>query len=836
MGVIIAVSMLGGMVMTLGGLAAWLYWGRGLARLCQNLLDGVDCGLRLTEAGTSKTWIANKAGASMAQGIVPASVAERRQYEIVVQNDKNGPLTLFRADASLRWMGRSWILESYHDATECKRFAQRLHQYGRLNAALVQSSSLLARAAEEKVPPAVQSVLSAIGSVLGAEQGFLYMQGEDEQRCQCQYHWVAPSSVSLVRTPSASIPMEIVSHWMKLFHARSNIGIDDVAQMTPEFQTEQKWLIDHGVGSIAMVPVFVAGELRNVVGFNCAYARHWSEDEMGLLHVMANILGASMERFRRESALQRSIEAAKSLASEAQAANRAKSQFLANMSHEIRTPMNGIIGMTALLMETSMSDVQARYARVIQGSGQNLLQLINEVLDFAKIDAGRMKLNLSIFNLQTLIEEVMEPFAIQAAEKGLLFEYRLSPGVPLNLRGDPMRLRQVLVNLVGNALKFTECGSIQVQISGSQDKRVLLHFEVHDTGPGIPEDKHREIFVPFEQLDAGSTRKHGGTGLGLAISKELVRLMGGSMGVRSVPGQGSHFWFEITCEKAMGAEVDGVNIQVYADNEISDEATSASHGQLNAYRVLLVEDNLINRAVATEILLLQGFEVYTANDGIEALEQMNIAHYDIVLMDCLMPRMDGYETTRRIRTGEGGALHKKVPIIAMTANTLAGDQERCLESGMDDFLGKPVMPDTLKAMLLKWLISGGPAVGNSTAGTQSAEPVFDRIELEDRVVGSPSLVAKVLAAFNGDIPKQLVLLQTSLDTLPPVNPEDVVRLVHGIKGAAAAVSAKRMRGIALELENIARTGDFVQVQKRLGELRTAYQAFFVACADLLPTK
>jgi len=838
----------------IGILACWLWlrspW--GLLRLYKNLLDSMNGGVILVDDKAHTVKIANRAAGQLLGGRGADLSGKRCQQFCQPTESESCPLgdrylidndeqTMYRVDGSrikvlksiapFYLHGKRYLLESFYDISKRKEAEERLQYLGRLHMALVQSSSLLVSADSEELDNAIQRVLADMGSLFGVDRGYLYTWNKELQLFAGTHVWTVSGSNTVDASDVRLLP-DNFPNWFGLLRHKHSVTVNDVNRTDNRPGQEIEFLKSRGVVSMVAFPIFVADEFQCLLGFDSSRAREWREEEVGLLRMMASVLGAVMERILREKALLGASQAAKTLATDAQAANRAKSQFLANMSHEIRTPMNGVIGMTALLMDTQLTENQSRYARIIQSSGQNLMQLINEVLDFAKIDAGRMTLISVVFDLYSLIDEVLEPFEIQAGEKGLEFEKHIASSVPQRIHGDPMRLRQILVNLLGNALKFTEHGKIMFIVNGSQDAMANIHFEVRDSGPGIPLSRQRDIFSPFEQLDGSSTRKHGGTGLGLAICKDLVHLMGGSIGVRSEDGKGSVFWFEIVCEKAGREERVDPMPEPRHEVEMPEEAV-ATHGHLCAHRILLVEDNLINRAVATEVLLLQGYEVNTANDGLEALEQLKTQHYDLVLMDCLMPRMDGYEATRRIRAGEAGALCKKIPIVAMTANTLVGDQERCLASGMDDYLGKPVMPDTLKSMLQKWLEGAEHGPEKQVAEALPMQDViFDRKELEQRVDGSPGLLKKVLAGFHLDIPKQLSLLLQSLDEDPPVDPEEVVRLVHGIKGAAAAVSAKRLRSVALEMEDLARKGEFAAFRMRMSNLQGAYQQFFVESADL----
>ncbi len=380
-------------------------------------------------------------------------------------------------------------------------------------------------------------------------------------------------------------------------------------------------------------------------------------------------------------------------------ASRAKSEFLANMSHEVRTPLNGVLGMAQLLLNTPLNEQQLGYAHIINDSGQALLVILDDILDYSKAEANKMRLMPMSCDLQQCVNDACAVLTSNAEEKGLLLSFNYASDCPATVIGDPTRIKQVLFNLVGNAIKFTRFGQVDVDVSfdsDDKDSQQMIKITVKDTGIGLTAEAIDKLFIPFSQADYSSTRQFGGTGLGLAISKKLVQLMGGDIGVVSDRNVGSTFWFTLPFEAV-------TEVETLAESDLAPTTVDVfTADNLNGV-VLLVEDTLVNQLVAQTMLEEAGLQVEVAVNGLEAVDQVKQRTFDFILMDCLMPKMDGYAATKAIRILEQSR-DKKMPIIALTANALSDSKAACLAAGMDDFISKPFTAETLLGTLKKWAV------------------------------------------------------------------------------------------------------------------------------------
>jgi signal transduction histidine kinase/DNA-binding NarL/FixJ family response regulator len=742
-----------------------------------------------------------------------------------------------RSDGSIRWFlskgrterrpdGRSTVYGTTTDITQQKELENRLARRTTLREELINMATIYISTPLEDTERAIQESLATLGAFTITDRVYLFDYDLERNICTNTYEWCAPGIDPQIDELQA-VPLDLIPGWLPRHQSGRPVIIADLSALPPENPT-RSILEPQGIKSLITVPLMDGAQCIGFVGFDAVKSHHiYDEDEHALLTFFAQMMvsvrkrrevGQRLRKTNRQleeanRQLEEANQQAREMARQAQAANRAKTLFLSTMSHELRTPMSGVIGMAEWLLGcATLSQEQQRGVKAIVANANALLHIINQILDFSKIEAGKFTLEQIDFNLPELIEETTTLLHLSAAEKGLQLLCTTSANLPQRLRGDPLRLRQILTNLLGNAIKFTAKGRVELRIScrapdtAQSASTHTLHFAVRDTGCGIPPEKLATIFERFSQAEASVARTHGGSGLGLTIAKHLVEAMGGDLHVKSRLNEGTEFSFTIPFTPVQQARDDAPSQPQCAEK--------TEFCPISA-RALVVDDDPTLRFITSHQLTELGLDADTAENGAQAISAARQSTYDVILVDLNMPGMDGFQTAQTLRT------FTSVPIIALTADITRDTRTRCKDEGMSDYLIKPLTKSALQRTLLRIFKDKPP---------RPAEDQPERAARKMREVilqhyGNNEQTAElVLTRFLQDIPPFLGKLESALREC---RWEDAIASAHRIAGATLSIGFEDIGETARELEKNMRDGHRSQVNTQFKKLARLF-------AEILP--
>ncbi len=749
------------------------------------LLDNIDAGVVVIEPTTHRIERSNVKAGEMFGASVDEIIgnvcykflcsAEKGRCPVtdLGQEVDTGECILLRADRSsmdimksirrIQIDGQEKLLETFIDITQLKQAEDKLELQIRMQKMLIKLSSAFINLPLEKVDAAINTALGELGAFVSADRAYVFEYMEDQQTCRNTHEWCA-EGIESQKDDLQSVPLTMIPYRLETQRRGKRIRISDIYALQPENHTRQI-LEEQGIKNLLTVPMMDEAICIGFVGFDAVRTDHvYTEAEKQLLMVFAQTLVNIRHRHMDENALNISRK-------QAEAANRAKSDFLANMSHEIRTPLNGVIGMTSLLLDSRLNDEQREFAKLAMSSANNLLSLLNDILDISKIESGKMNLEKLKFGLRNVLEEVITPLALHAQQKGVEFICSVEPDVPNFLIGDPIRLRQILMNLAGNAVKFTDRGEIVIRVavdkkkmSASSDRSdmpehledarsecLCLRFTVRDTGIGIAKDAFGRLFKKFSQGDATTTRRFGGTGLGLTIAKQLAEMMGGEIGVESTEGRGTLFWFTACFSPSAPGDTDPLVVTL----PVAD---------IRGKYVLVVDDNETNRQVLVAQLKAWGVHAEVASDGPQALQilqqvQDKKSCFHAALLDMQMPRMDGIALANAIRREPAYA---GMRLVLLTSLDNPGGTVQIKKAGFSAWLTKPVRPSELYNTLSDVLMGQSVLAAEEVSSTERNP--------EEQVPIEPFLSARVLLVEDNPVntlvaKKYLVKLGLTVDAV-----------------------------------------------------------------------